>query len=80
MPALLSTTTTPVGPPIAIDYVGDRLLRLPEVIRVTGVSRSTIYSWMQQGLFVPSVKVGPRAVAWRASAIREFLVSREKPN
>ena len=46
-----------------------RLIRLPEVIDRVGLSRSTIYMFMQQGKFPKSIKLGSRAVAWNAEEI-----------
>lgn len=47
------------------------LIRLPEVIRRTGLSRSTIYRLFndQASGFPKPVKVGARMIAWRPSAI-----------
>jgi prophage regulatory protein len=39
-------------------------LRLPEVKRVTGLSRSSIYMQIKTGQFPPPVKLGGRAVGW----------------
>ena len=47
----------------------ERLLRRPEVERVTGLARSSIYRLMQSGDFPRPVKVGPAAVRWRESDI-----------
>lgn len=55
------------------------LLRLSAIIGSppgTGpipVSRATWYSWIQQGIAPRPIKLGPRASAWRAKDIREFL-------
>jgi prophage regulatory protein len=40
-----------------------KLIRLPEVKRLTGKSRSQIYKDIQAGKFRP-VKIGPRAIAF----------------
>lgn len=50
----------------------DRLIRLREVIRLTGRCRSSIYEDMKYGRFPQSVKIGPRAVAWLQSDIRTW--------
>ena len=52
------------------------LLRLPEVIKQTGLSRSSIYSFIAQDLFLKPVKLGMRAVAWRQSDVDEWISSR----
>ena len=45
------------------------ILRLPAVKAETGVSRSTIYLRIAQGLFTKPVSLGPRAVGWPANEI-----------
>jgi len=47
----------------------DRFLRRRQVEDRTGLSRSTIYLWIQQGRFPKPVKLGQRAVAWKESDI-----------
>jgi len=50
-----------------------RLIRLPEVIDRVGLSRSTIYMFMQQGKFPKSIKLGSRAVAWNTEDIDAWI-------
>ena len=47
--------------------------RLPEVLRVLPLSRSTFLSGVRQGLFPKPVRLGKRCSAWRVGDIREFL-------
>ena len=54
----------------------ERLMRLPEVLRLVGVSRSTLYRWVKAGRFPPPVLLGPRAVAWWASQVYEWMANR----
>jgi prophage regulatory protein len=51
----------------------DRFLRLPEVIAKTGVSRSTIYYWIDQGTFPRQISLGARSAAWLESEINEWM-------
>lgn len=53
-----------------------RLIRLPEVIRLTGLSKSTIYRLERKGLFPPRVKDGQHAVAWREREIIAWIEAR----
>jgi prophage regulatory protein len=46
-----------------------RLLRLFEVMTMTGLSRSTIYKMVAEQRFPDRVQVGVRAVRWRAADI-----------
>lgn len=41
-----------------------KLERLPEAIKRYGLSRSTFYSRIKEGLIPPQVSLGDRAVAW----------------
>lgn len=65
---LLVTHTTKRAP--------DRLLRLPEVERLTGLRRSAIYEQMQRGVFPRSVKAGPRIATWPESAVQSWIADR----
>lgn len=46
----------------------DRLIKLPDVERLTGLRRSAIYESMQRGAFPKSVKVGARSATWSEAA------------
>lgn len=52
------------------------ILRLPDVERITGLSRSTIYVMMKGGYFPRSLQVGRRAVGWREAEVQDWLASR----
>ena len=49
------------------------ILRLPEVKRSTGLSRSTIYLRISQGTFPKPVGLGGRAVGWLEAEIQEWI-------
>lgn len=53
-----------------------KLVRLPEVIERTSLSRSTIYEMMQAGRFPKPVKLHLRSNAWIESEINDWLASR----
>ena len=53
------------------------LARLPTVLKMTGLGRSTIYRWIADGSFPPPVRLGPRAVAWRWSDLDRWTQSRD---
>jgi prophage regulatory protein len=54
----------------------DRFIRLPTVLARIGISRSTLWAWTRAGKFPPPVKIGPRAVAWRAREINDWIEAR----
>lgn len=55
-----------------------RVLRLKEVRHRTGLGRSTIYRWMDEGWFPKPVRLGARTVAWIEREIDNWLMSRSK--
>lgn len=55
----------------------DRVIRKPELLRITGVSIATIYRWIGEGNFPAPVKLGPNSTGWRESDVRAWLDSRE---
>ena len=52
---------------------GEKLIRLPELLRTIGVSRATAYRYMGSGRLPKPIKLSSRFVAWKASAINEWL-------
>lgn len=55
------------------DPTSDRLLRLPDVERMVGMKRSTIYSRISAGRFPEPEKNGARISAWRESDVRAWM-------
>lgn len=55
-----------------------KILRLKEVQRMTGLSRSTIYAEIAKGKFPKQVKLtGARSVGWHESAVIQWIESRQ---
>ncbi len=52
------------------------ILRLPAVKTSTGLSRSTIYLRVSQGMFPKPVSLGGRAVGWLEAEIQDWLQRR----
>ena len=59
------------------DSLTPMLLRMPTVVRITGLARSTIYKMITDKTFPSPVRLGPRMVAWRRSDLD--LWSDERP-
>ena len=53
-----------------------QLLRVKQVTSLVCVSRSTLYSWIDQGRFPRPKQIGPRAVAWSREAIEAWIETR----
>ena len=50
-----------------------KILRLPEVKNITGLSRSTIYLQISQGKFPKPLSLGSRAVGWTEQDIDDWI-------
>lgn len=55
-----------------------RLVRLPEVLKLTGIKRGTAYAWVRQRRFPPPIKIGVRASAWRLDEVERWVEERTK--
>jgi prophage regulatory protein len=53
-----------------------RVLRLPEVISVTGLGRSMIYQMEADQRFPKRVRIGTRAVGWLEGEVKAWLQKR----
>lgn len=52
-----------------------RIMRLNEVKKVTGLSKTTIYRYEKQGRFPARVHLGVRSIGWFEDDIQGFLKS-----
>jgi prophage regulatory protein len=50
-----------------------RLLRIPEVKHLTGLSKSSIYARIAEGAFPKQIPLGPRLVVWVESDIQNWI-------
>lgn len=55
--------------------MGNRILRMKDVVQVTRLSKATIYGAIKRGDFPAPVKLGPRAVGWTAESIDRWVNS-----
>lgn len=54
----------------------ETLIRLAEVRRRTGLSRSSIYAAIAAGDFPKPVNIGVRSVAWPESAVQRWITAK----
>lgn len=71
----------PLKPPLANQLSAhvtdlDRIIRLKEFLRLTGLGRSTVYKMISDGVIDRPVQIGKRAVGLRLSSVTKFLNSR----
>lgn len=72
MPAANGTLLkNPQEAPVEVQF-----LRLPEVKAVTGLGKTSIYELIRDKSFPAPVRLGPRAVAWVRSEIRQWAEER----
>ena len=51
-----------------------RMLRLPEVLTISGLARSTVYKYIAMGLFPKQTKIcGGRCSGWAESEVMEAV-------
>lgn len=52
------------------------IFRIEDVMRVTGLSKTTVYKYLKRGTFPALVRLTDRAVGWRAADIQAWIASR----
>jgi prophage regulatory protein len=61
---------------LAIAAIDEELWSIKTITAKTGLSRTTIYECVRRGLFPRQRHLGPRRVAWLASEVRAWMISR----
>lgn len=52
------------------------ILRLPEVMKATGLSRSSVYAYIKENKFPSPRKLSERSVGWLLSDVNAWIESR----
>ncbi|WP_394515943.1 AlpA family transcriptional regulator [Pantoea sp. SGAir0430] len=74
---LSAPSSAPAVPVMPVSSpVQERFMRLPEVIHVSGLSRSTIYDLISRDAFPAQVSLGGKNVAWLASEVNTWMNER----
>jgi len=63
-------------PPAPTPEMPERIVRIQEVIKLTGLSRTTIWRMERKGEFPSRVQLGVGSVGWRASEVNDWLASK----
>ena len=53
-----------------------QILRLPQVVKATGLARSTIYLRIDQGLLTKPISLGGKSVGWPVDEITKINAAR----
>ena len=61
-----------------MNAVVDRFIRMNELKDITGLSKSSIYKYMDDGNFPLQRRLGPNSVGWLYSDIMDWLESRQR--
>ena len=59
----------------------DRIMRQPEVLEVLGVAKTTLWRWINEGIFPPPVQPGgpnSRTKGWLKSDVDEYFANLKK--
>ena len=56
--------------------MGASILRLPSVIKLTGLSRSAIYDMIAKGDFPKQIKLTSRSSGWIETEVQSWIESR----
>ena len=54
----------------------NNIIRLPQTIEKTGLSRSTIYALLSRGEFVTKIKLSPGTIGFLESELNDWLAAR----
>ena len=68
-----SKTTIQVVKPVELPEIG--FVRLPQILRLIPVGRSTWWAGVRSGRYPAAIKLGPRTTAWRVDDIRRLIES-----
>ena len=53
-----------------------RFLRLPEVLQITGMSKTFIYDRINDGTFPRQIQLGSRTVVWNEQEVTRWMEDR----
>ena len=51
----------------------EKMLRLPEVAKMVGIGKSTVWKWMNTRGFPKQVKLSTKVAAWKLSDIQAWI-------
>jgi prophage regulatory protein len=55
------------------ETTGDRLMRLPELKKMTGLSAATLWRYEKAGLFPKRIRITTRCSVWKFSEVQAFI-------
>ena len=61
---------------VTMEATNMHLIRLPEVLAICGLSRSTVYAYAKRGQFPTQIKITPNAAGWVKEEVQAWVESR----
>lgn len=74
----MSHATSQISPRVAepVGPATHRVIRLPEVIKKTGLGRTTLYRMSTSGEFPESISLGGKAMGWIEAEVDRWIEAR----
>lgn len=72
----VNTSDISINGQAQVDKSPTDLIKLKEVMQMTGISRSFIYAQKKKGNFPQSINLGSRSVAWVRSSVEEWVLDK----
>ena len=76
MNSISVSTPAPAAPVLPVPAQQERFIRLPEVMHLCGLSRSTIYDLISRDAFPQQISLGGKNVAWVQSEVSAWMAER----
>ncbi len=76
MNSISVSTPAPAAPVLPVPTQQERFIRLPEVMHLCGLSRSTIYDLISRDAFPQQISLGGKNVAWVQSEVSAWMAAR----
>ncbi|NVJ53136.1 MAG: AlpA family phage regulatory protein [Campylobacteraceae bacterium] len=48
-------------------------LRISDVMKMTGIAKSTIWLWVRENRFPQPIKLSPRITVWEEKKVKEWM-------
>ena len=55
----------------------EQYLRLPQVVAITAIAKSTVWKWIKTNGFPSPIKLSPKCSAWKLSEVEAWMKNRE---
>jgi prophage regulatory protein len=52
--------------------MNEQFLRLPQVMEITGLAKSTVWLWVKEGRFPAPIKLSARVTVWQLSDVKAW--------